>query len=195
MTTKICTKCKQDLPLTEYFHRSSSTKLRSECKKCSKQTPDIVCPVCGVIHTRHNTNRKSIVCSNCYPKYRYAYSLYHSCLHRANKLKLDFDLTIEWIHEQLQQVCPKTGFTYTFNNVGRNFKTRHPHSPSVDKIDPNAGYTKENCQVVCWWYNVTKQQFSGEEVLELCKAIVAVSSKTPPALNVENMDQIEKEIT
>jgi hypothetical protein len=45
-------------------------------------------------------------------------------------------------------------------------------SPSIDKIDPAKGYTIDNCQVVSWWYNVTKQRFTDKEVLELCKAVV-----------------------
>lgn len=35
METKICTKCKRDLPLTSYYSRGNG-KLRSECKECHK---------------------------------------------------------------------------------------------------------------------------------------------------------------
>lgn len=44
--------------------------------------------------------------------------------------------------------------------------------PSLDKIDPSGGYTKSNVQVVCWWYNASKQQFTDAEVLTLCEAVV-----------------------
>lgn len=33
METKICSKCKKELPLTEYYSRGNG-KLRSECKQC-----------------------------------------------------------------------------------------------------------------------------------------------------------------
>lgn len=33
MDTKICTKCKKELPLTEFYSRGNG-KYRSECKKC-----------------------------------------------------------------------------------------------------------------------------------------------------------------
>lgn len=35
MDTKICSKCGQDLPLTEYYSRGKG-KLRAECKTCHK---------------------------------------------------------------------------------------------------------------------------------------------------------------
>ncbi len=49
--------------------------------------------------------------------------------------------------------------------TGKNIRTRHPNSPSLDQINPQGGYTTDNVQVVAWWYNVSKQQFTDEEVL------------------------------
>lgn len=46
---------------------------------------------------------------------------------------------------------------------------------TIDKIDPTKGYTKDNCLIVCWWYNVTKQRYSDTEVLQLCKQVIAHS--------------------
>ena len=57
-----------------------------------------------------------------------------------------------------------------------------------NKINPSLGYTKENCQVVCWWYNVSKQTFTNEEVLWLCKRVVSVS-ETQHAPDAEKMDE------
>ena len=36
MNIKICSKCKKELPLTEYYSRGNG-RLRSECKNCHKQ--------------------------------------------------------------------------------------------------------------------------------------------------------------
>jgi DNA-directed RNA polymerase subunit RPC12/RpoP len=59
--SKICSKCGEDLPLTEFSKSSGANYLRRECKKCNNQlakerkaikekyeTPDesYVCPVC-----------------------------------------------------------------------------------------------------------------------------------------------------
>jgi len=41
-----------------------------------------------------------------------------------------------------------------------------------DKIDPSKGYTKDNCRVVCWWYNLAKSIYSDEVVLDLMKTTV-----------------------
>ena len=34
------------------------------------------------------------------------------------------------------------------------------------------GYIKDNCQIVCWWYNVSKQDFKEERIIDLCRAVV-----------------------
>ena len=35
MTTKICTKCKLEKPIYEFYFRKDSGKYRNECKSCS----------------------------------------------------------------------------------------------------------------------------------------------------------------
>ena len=65
-----------------------------------------------------------------------------------------------------------TNFNFDLKEQGKDFSSRTPWSPSIDKIDPKGGYTQKNCRVVAWWYNVAKQTFSDNEVLELCKAVV-----------------------
>jgi len=119
--------------------------------------------------------------------------LWHAALHRSKRGELDFNLEILDLYKQLQQPCPKTGITFVLNNKGQNIGNRNPYSPSIDKIDPTKGYTKDNCRIVCWWYNVTKQRYSDEEVLNLCKQIVA-SSEMKPVRNVDEMAKINGEI-
>ena len=80
-------------------------------------------------------------------------------------------------------VCPKTGLVFTYKENGNNYGNRAPTTPSVDKIDPSKGYTIDNCQIVCWWYNVAKHQFTNEVVLELCQRVVT-TSKIQSAQNV-----------
>jgi hypothetical protein len=43
---------------------------------------------------------------------------------------------------------------------------------TIDKIDPRKGYTKDNCRVICWWYNCAKQQHTDEVMLNMCKAVI-----------------------
>lgn len=95
---------------------------------------------------------------------------------------LEFNLTLDWILN-MGTVCPKTGLVFTYKENGNNYGNRAPTTPSVDKIDPSKGYTIDNCQIVCWWYNVAKHQFTNEVVLELCQRVVT-TSKIQSAQNV-----------
>lgn len=193
METKHCNKCNTTLPTTQFFKRGDGKGLRSFCKKCHGHVPDKVCPVCNTIHTGYSNGRKSNVCSTCYPKYRQAYNLLHAAEYRAKKKNLEFSLTIEWLLERFTS-CPKTGMPFTYLDNGNNYRNRKVSTPSIDKIDPSKGYTQENCQVVCWWYNVSKQQFTEQEVYNLCKAVV-ISYVTNNVQPVQQMEETERKIT
>jgi hypothetical protein len=81
---------------------------------------------------------------------------------------LDFELDYEWVCSQLKNnVCPVTKLPFYLGK-----EPRHPMTPSIDKIDPNKGYTKKNCRVICYWYNTEKSNYSEETVMSLCEAVV-----------------------
>ena len=183
MATKYCTKCEKELSVEHFYKRSDGKGYRVICKKCHNNFQDVMCPVCGTIHNRYGTKRKSDACENCYEKYRQAQTLFYSSEYRAKQKDLSFNLTIEWILSNLVK-CPKTNLNFTFSENGSSYSNRSPTTPSIDKINPLLGYTKDNCQIVCWWYNSAKQQFSDEEVLNLCKAVVTTSLNTKPVQNV-----------
>jgi hypothetical protein len=188
MEYKLCTKCKKEKPTTEYFNRSDSKGLRSWCKECSGNYKKVICTVCGVVHSRYSTGRKSDVCKECYPKYRQAYNLYYAAKQRAEKNKIPFNLTLKWVLDRLS-FCPKTGLPFTYRENGNNYSNRKATTPSIDKIDPFLGYTMDNCQVVCWWFNVSKQQFTDTEVIDLCKRVCSISEMNS-VLNVQVEEKI-----
>lgn len=190
---KQCTICKQNLDSSFFYTRGTDkTKLRSECKACTRKQR--TCPICNTHHNSFYTKGKSDICPSCYPLYRQAYNLHGAAKHRAKLQNLEFNLEVLEILEELKKPCPLTGFTFILNKTGQNIGNRNPFSPSIDKINPSLGYTKENTRLVCWWYNVTKQRFTDEEVLNLCKAVVT-SSKIKLAQNAENMGEIKRETT
>ena len=133
-----------------------------------------VCVECGCVFDRLKGG-KATRCPDCYPIYRQSYNLVGSCKNRANAKGLDFDLTVEWVMSQLEAGCPVTGEAYVFG-VGSDYSDRHPLTPSVDKINPTLGYTQDNCRVVSWFYNVAKQQWTDEEVIELCIKVAKAHS-------------------
>jgi hypothetical protein len=45
-----------------------------------------------------------------------------------------------------------------------------PYAPSIDQIEPNAGYTKTNCRLILSSLNAFKQRMPDAEVLLIMKA-------------------------
>ena len=86
-------------------------------------------------------------------------------------------MSVDFIYAAIKDgVCPKTGLQFNIIEKGKNYRDRHPLTPSIDKIDPMMGYTEDNIQIVCWWYNLAKSRLTDQEVLELCKAVVKQNS-------------------
>lgn len=90
---------------------------------------------------------------------------------RAEKQGRAFDLTEEFLSSLLApMVCAATGLAlrYDWNGEGRT----NPWAPSVDRIDSAGGYTMDNVRVVCWAYNMAKNDWADDVVLALARAIV-----------------------
>lgn len=97
-----------------------------------------------------------------------AQSLWKMAKTRATRQKLAFDLTKDWIQEQVEQgACAVTNLPFSLEANGG----RSPWAPSLDRIDPEKGYTKDNVQVVCWLYNNAKHTYSHDDILQLAQAL------------------------
>lgn len=151
----------------------------SKCKPCRNrrlqdQRQTRKCVACGVdfVGTKGS---KATRCPDCYPKYRRAYNLLHSCKHRAKQAGIEFNLTQEWIQSGVERGCPMTGECFILGE-GSDYSDRNPMTPSIDKIDPTGGYTMDNCRVVSWFYNLAKARWTDEEVISLCTKIAKAHS-------------------
>jgi len=91
------------------------------------------------------------------------------------KQRGNIDLDEKWIQERLDKgVCEVTGipfeyFEYGTTKPGFNY---NPFGPSVDKINPDEGYKKSNCRLVCWAYNRAKGIWSDEVIKKMCKGVI-----------------------
>lgn len=109
------------------------------------------------------------------PKRR-AYALFQSARQASKKRNLEFDLTVDWIEQKLiYGMCEISHLKFDFNskdtgNWGAG--SQNPFGPSLDRTDPNKGYTKENVKVVVWIYNVGKQNNTHGDMLKLAKALM-----------------------
>lgn len=144
---KACSVCKSSLSFT-CFTKDASTSdgLRSKCKKCAKEYWNKYKEENKEkLAHRSQQNRDSRALSN--------------IKRRAKQKGIEFDLSVEDI--QNVSICPVFGFKLERAN-GSGGK---PNSPSVDRIDPTKGYTKDNVQVVSHLANNMKQDATPEQLL------------------------------
>lgn len=169
--TKKCYKCGEEKPLT-HFYKSKEKKdgRQTQCIVCENSRRLKKCKGCGTEYRPEG--RISAYCVGCYPYWRQASRLLSAAKHRANKKGAPVGIDQAWIVERLKTGCPRTGVKFTLLETSEGYGNRGPYVPSLDQIHPDLGYTKDNVQVVCWWYNAAKQRFSDEEVLELCRRVV-----------------------
>ena len=83
---------------------------------------------------------------------------------RAKQCGWSNTLDLPWLESNFATlVCAKTGISFSEDSIWR---------PSIDRIDSEQGYTKTNCQLVCWAYNRAKSNMSDENMYKLCKGVV-----------------------
>lgn len=91
------------------------------------------------------------------------YFLFSSARQRARKANLEFSITEQDVKELLEATvtCPLRLVKF---EKGSNHKPRE-NSASIDRIDSNLGYTKENIQIISYLANSIKNQ-SNLEIFE-----------------------------
>lgn len=95
-----------------------------------------------------------------------AMTLLRGAKQRAEKKGVPFDLDYEWVYERVSAGhCSVTGLPFNFSGG------KHPFGPTLDRIVPEGGYTKENTQVVVWAYNAAKGVGTHEDVMALACAL------------------------
>lgn len=133
-----------------------------------KTTPR-VCIVCG---TEFEGLTSGKLCSKACRKLNHKYYcrarhredptkyLLGSIQSRCKKGDIPFDLSLGDI--VIPEYCPILGIPL-FRNIGKPGATKN--SPSVDRIDPKKGYTKDNIQVISYKANTMKNDATAEQLL------------------------------
>lgn len=110
-------------------------------------------------------------------KYRRTYSgtiqgKYFTTKRRARDDGLSFSITIEFLHklwEKQNGHCALTGVKLGF--IGSGWC-----AASIDRINPDLGYTPSNVQWTVWRVNDAKSAMTNEDFINMCKAIAVYSS-------------------
>ena len=91
----------------------------------------------------------------------------HGAKKRAFLQGIKFDITAEWVEKRIRiGKCEVSGIDFVL------VEGRHPFAPSLDRTDPNKGYTEDNVKVVVWCYNAAKGVATHEDVVTLAEALV-----------------------
>jgi len=93
-----------------------------------------------------------------------------SCIKRHKKGRsecVEFNIDTDYILELLEKQDNKCVLS------GRVMvpKINDKNKLSIDRIDSDKGYTKDNIQLVCWMVNQAKSNFSDDEFIEMCKNV------------------------
>ena len=178
MITKIkimCASCgkQTEKPATEIKRQQKKGKTKFYCNlKCSgknncnhleiyrKQTSEIIKKYCG--------NRQDE-----YSPFRYHLNISKK---RSQKYNRNFDLTLEFLKElwvKQNGKCAATGLVLDtkYIQTKKQRKNKSPYQASLDRIDNNKGYTKDNVRFVCYMFNIARNDFSDEQVLDFCQKV------------------------
>jgi len=145
--TKTCSVCMYSFDFSMFTKDvSTSDGYRSKCKNCAKEYwKKYKENNKEKLAHRSQQNRDSRALSN--------------IKRRAKQKGIEFNLTLEDIQNVL--VCPVFGFKLE-RAKGSGGK---PTSPSVDRINPTKGYTKDNVQVISQLANNMKQDATPEQLV------------------------------
>lgn len=110
------------------------------------------------------------------PAHARAIQLFHLARRRSGQLGLPFGLTVEDLETRIRKAeCEVTGLPLTLTTgLGRR-----PWTPSLDRKDNKLGYTLENIRITAYIYNLARNTFSDEDLLKMCRAIVANTGGNP----------------
>ncbi len=89
---------------------------------------------------------------------------------RCRKSGIEFDLTTEWAAKRYTGFCEVSGLP--FDVVFRGKCGPVAFSFSIDRIDPNGGYTQKNCRFVLFCVNTFKHTMADSQMVDVAKAIV-----------------------
>lgn len=202
ITHKICSQCSVDKDIENFGKdKTIKTGYTSECKQCRNYdplkifSPDIniknkCCNTCKEIKSIENftKNRKnkdghSNKCKHCSIKHiKTLQQRFNHWKSNAKNRKISFDLSIKDL-EKIPKICYYTGIPLTF-------EINKDNTISLDRLNNNKGYEKDNVVFCCGFINYMKNDLSYEKFISTCKkisnySIVKLSSSDLPTNSIQ----------
>lgn len=191
----LCSNCNE----TSLVRLSALKSMRKSCTHCKMQYREyprieLACNACGkpvVVPS----NRYSVSCdSKCRAIYLGRKSaefrkasventlkqLAVQVKSRAKRKDITCDIDAEFLLTLLERQegkCAGTGRELLPSMYTAEKHRSDKDTVSVDRIDSNLGYTRDNIQLVGFHYNTAKNSFSDEEFINLCRDVVLNADK------------------
>ncbi len=171
---KYCVKCRPEI------NRIRHNKICAKYRKKHKKTLIRVCIYCK---TKFEVNSNvQLYCDDCIKKRRRHQShdkkrlykhpeknLWHNAKKRAKRKNLPFEIKITDL--KLPKLCPVLGIPLYIDPPKKKGDGRGGHGYSIDKIDNNKGYTKDNICIISDRANRLKSDGTLEEFKKIVKYI------------------------
>jgi hypothetical protein len=164
---QICLNCKITKPLKDFYkngvYSDGITNYRALCKVCCLSKIAKI----SKKNYQSKAQKRSASAKN------FIAGIYNHCSKR--KLNLGFDLDCEYlnnIYEKQKGLCALTGVEMTYKAGNGRVYT----NISIDRIDSNKGYIKNNVQFVCDIVNVMKSNLTLDEFYFWCKKVLEIKS-------------------
>lgn len=168
---KVCKKCNISYPKTkENFLFNKKGFAYSYCRKCKTQ---------WLSERRIPSSRKKLSDSELYEKRclrekikqinQWYKILYATAKSNSLKKNRDFDISEEFILELFEKqngLC----FWYGVPLIPSN-ETKHPQKPSLDRLNCNVGYIKENVVLSCMAANIGRSTCDAKVFEDFCKLL------------------------
>jgi len=145
---KPCSSCGSEQSYLRRNYAIMSYNQGKECKKCSNSNPE---------HNSHKGWIKGVVRSSFVKKYK----------NNANLRGIDWNVTFEYIADLLIEQdfkCVLTDWDIDAMGVNKN-------TASLDRIDSSKGYIEGNIQWVHKMVNMSKQQYTQQEFIDMCLCV------------------------
>tara|TARA_B100000575_G_scaffold126752_1_gene101049 strand:+ start:209 stop:1024 length:816 start_codon:yes stop_codon:yes gene_type:complete len=170
-----CSRCKLTKKLDSY----------RRLPKKQQKFKDIVlyvshCNLCDAKRTAAFKSKKSSTING------HAEFLMSGVRRRTKDKKLKSDISVNWIVKKFDEqkgLCfyskekMTLGTERKIKRFGGGYKKNNKTVVSIDRVDPDIGYTKTNCVLCCWYVNNMKQDLKLKEFKNIIKKLNKSLSK------------------
>lgn len=180
---KVCTVCKIEFPISEFYIRRDRNKPISRCKKCgyiaSKKSYAKLTDA-----EKQEKVKRTVEWTNKQAKNGNLRVIFTKKIDtvrsRSKKYNVPFDITIDYIidlYKSQNGKCYYTGkdlTTVSFRGEGHQIVKfdKYHYQASLDRLVPEKGYVKGNVVWCGWLVNTCKNLLTEEQFYEFCNTVI-----------------------